>query len=148
MIIPGFLYYFCNINPVKMSTHSIIPASMERSEHERWPVSKWSKFISLTLFSEASILFLLSFLLFFVKRTYDTDPRLISGAFSGTIQLTYFIVINIFALILALQGYYLFYFKDEAADSSDNLRKFFKVAGVSIIPLFITVVTVFLSLFL
>ncbi len=131
-----------------MSTHSIVSGILGQSAHERWPVSKWSKFISITLFSQAVVLFIISFLLFFVKRTNDIDPRLISGAFSGTIQLTYFIVINIFALILALQGYYLFYYKDEAVDSSDNLRRFFKVAGVSIIPLFITVVTVFLSLFL
>lgn len=131
-----------------MSTHTVSHGSLEQSEHERWPVSKWTKFISVSLFTEAVILFLLSFLLFFIKRTTGNDPHMVSGAFDGTTQLTYFISVNLVAALLAIQGYYLYFFNNEEELRDDHLRKYFKTAGIAVIPVFVIVISVFLRLIL
>jgi len=131
------MYYFCIYFFTTMGTHSISHGTLERSEHEKWPVSKWMKFLSITLFSEAAILFFLSFIIFFIKRTEGTDPRLISGSFEGTTQLTFFITVNLLSAILAVQGYYLFFFNNESEIRDDHLRKFFKTAGLTSIPVFL-----------
>ncbi len=126
-----------------MSTYSINPASMERSEHERWPVSRWIKILFNLYFAEAAVLFILSFLIFIVQRRYDTDPMLISGAFTGSTQLTYFIALNIAAIMMALTGYYLYRYysnvkkwSEKHDDWNENLRLYFKTLSVTSIPIF------------
>ncbi|MEO8512452.1 MAG: hypothetical protein ABI543_02720 [Ignavibacteria bacterium] len=124
-----------------MRTHTLGHGILEQSEHEKWPVSKWTKFLSITLFAEAVILFFISFLLFFVKRTEGVDSFMISGAFEGTTQLTFFISVNILSVIIALQGYYLYFFNNESEIQDDYLRLFFKTAGITSIPIFIIIVS-------
>ncbi len=127
-----------------MKTHLFSHGILEEAAHEKWPVSKWIKILSVILFSEAVILFFISFLVFFINRVEGTDPRMISGAFTGTAQLTYFVSVNLLSLILALQGYYLFFFNNESVIHDDHLRLFFKTAGITSIPVFIFIVTVIL----
>ena len=124
-----------------MNTHSVNSGILVRSEHEKWPVSRWTKFLSVTLFAEAVILFFISFMLFFVKRTEGVDPHMVSGAYSGTAQLTFFITVNILAVIIALQGYYLYFFNNEPEIHNDFLRLFFKTAGITSIPIFIIIIS-------
>ncbi len=114
----------------------------DQTAHEKWPVSKWMRFLSIELFSEAVILFFVSFLIFLIKRTEGVDSFMVSGAFDGTTQLTYFVSVNILSLILALHGYYLFFFNNESEIHDDHLRLFFKTAGMTSIPVFILVVSV------
>lgn len=114
--------------------------TIESSEvTEKWSVSKWTNFVSFIHFFQAVILFLLSFLLFIVKRTYGVDSYQVSGAYDGTTQLTYFIVMNILALICLLMGFYLFRYSKESADkgvTSKYLTKYFKITGLASIPVF------------
>ncbi len=127
-----------------MKTHLFSHGILDETAHEKWPVSKWMKILSVILFSEAVILFFISFLVFFVNRVEGTDPMMISGAYTGTSQVTYFVTVNILSLILALQGYYLFFFNNESEIHDDHLRLFFKTAGITSIPVFIFIVSVLL----
>ena len=113
----------------------------DQTAHEKWHVSKWIKFLSITLFAEAVILFFISFLLFFIKRTEGVDSFMISGAFEGTTQLTFFVSVNILSVILALEGYYLYFFDNESEIHDDHLRLFFKTAGITSFPVFIIIVS-------
>ena len=108
-------------------------------EAEKWPVFKWLHFASFIHFFQAVILFLLSFLLFIVKRTYGVDSYQVSGAYDGTTQLTYFIVMNILAFICLLMGFYILRYSKESANmnvTSEFLTKYFKVSGLASIPVF------------
>jgi hypothetical protein len=114
-----------------------------QSVHEKWPVSKWIKFLFNLYFAEAALLFFLSFLIFIVQRRYDMDPMMISGAFTGTTQLTYFIAVNTATIMLALAGYYLYRYytsikewSEKHDDWNDNLRLYFKTLSVTSVPLF------------
>ncbi|MCC7158223.1 MAG: hypothetical protein IT281_01650 [Ignavibacteria bacterium] len=94
---------------------------------------KWIKTISIMNFVQAVTLFVLSFLLFFIRRTTGTDPHMVSGAFDGTTQLTYFVSVNITAMLFALMGYYLYMFSHDDIEG-DTVNRFaldyFKLAGI------------------
>lgn len=108
-------------------------------EAEKWQVSKWIHFASFIHFFQAAILFLISFLLFIVKRTYGVDSYMVSGAYDGTTQLTYFITMNMISLACVLLGYYLLKFSKECENGnvvSENLRKYFKLFDIISIPVF------------
>lgn len=151
-----------------MKSQTLSNGILDIENHEKWSVSKWGKFISTAYFTDAVILFLFSFLLFFVKRAQGNDPYMVSGAYNGTTQLTYFICVNMLSMIIAVSGYYLYKFssvnnfKDELKDAveiSDNerlrnreglsdkeelndyLRQYFKTIGISTIPLFCLVIS-------
>ena len=122
-----------------MSTHSINFGSLDRSEHERWPVSKWIKFDFVLYFFQAVLLFFSSFLIFLVKRTQGVDPMMISGSFTGTTQLTFFVIINIAAAMYAVLGYYLYRYNNDHAepeDPAEHLRLYFKTLAITSLPLF------------
>lgn len=122
-----------------MSTHSINFGSLDRAEHEKWPVSKWIKFVFVLYFFQAVLLFFSSFLIFLVKRTQGVDPMMISGSFTGTTQLTFFVIINIAAAMYAVAGYYLYRFNSdhvEPDDPAEHLRLFFKTLTITSLPLF------------
>jgi hypothetical protein len=90
-------------------------------------------------YTEAFLLILLSFLLFIVKRTSGVDPHMVSGAYDGTTQLTFFVVINITALMLGISAHVLYKFSGEDSgqgNSSGYLRLYFKITGIFSIPLF------------
>ena len=132
-----------------MKAHSLGSGYLEEQVHEKWPVPKWTKYISIAYFSEAVILFAVSFLLFFVKRTAGTDPHMISGAFDGTTQLTFFITVNLLAMVTAVSGYYLYRFTGALShheSSGEFLRLYFKITGISTIPIFCAFVAVVLYL--
>ena len=122
-----------------MSTHSINFGSLDRAEHERWPVSKWIKFVFVLYFFQAVLLFFSSFLIFLVKRTQGVDPMMISGSFTGTTQLTFFVIINIAAAMYAVSGYYLYRYNSdhvEPDDPAEHLRLYFKTLTITSLPLF------------
>lgn len=132
-----------------MKAHSLGSGYLEQQAHEKWPVSKWTKYISIAYFTEAVILFLVSFLLFFIKRTTGTDPHMVSGAFDGTTQLTFFIAVNLLAMVTAVSGYYLYRFtgaQSHHESSGEFLRLYFKIMGISNIPVFCAAIAVILYL--
>ncbi len=122
-----------------MSTHSINFGTLDRPAHEKWPVSKLIKLLVIENFFQAIALFFSSFLIFIVKRTQGVDPMLISGSFTGTTQLTYFVLINIAAVMYAVSGYYLYRYKNDHAepgDPAEHLRLYFKSLTITSLPLF------------
>lgn len=122
-----------------MSTHSVNYGTLDRSEHEKWPVSRWVRILFIENFFQAVMLFFSSFLIFTVKRTQGIDPMMISGSFTGTTQLTYFIIINIAAAMFAVSGYYLYRYNNahtESEDPADHLRLYFKTMSITSLPLF------------
>ena len=122
-----------------MKAHSLGSGYLEQQAHEKWPVSKWIKFVYVLYFFQAVLLFFSSFLIFLVKRTQGIDPMMISGSFTGTIQLTFFVIINIAAAMYAVSGYYLYrYYNDHAepVDPDGHLRLFFKTLTITSLPLF------------
>lgn len=122
-----------------MSTHSVNYGTLDRSEHEKWPVSRWVRILFIENFFQAVMLFFSSFLIFTVKRTQGIDPMMISGSFTGTTQLTYFIIINIAAAMFAVSGYYLYRYNNahtESEDLADHLRLYFKTMSITSLPLF------------
>jgi hypothetical protein len=132
-----------------MKAQTLANEYLEEKAHEKWPVTKWTKFISITYFAESVLLFFVSFLLFFIKRTEETDPRLISGAFEGTTQLTFFVAVNLLAMITAVSGYYLFRFAHPKFETPEEfLRLYFKLTGVTAIPVFCLAVSVVIYLIL
>lgn len=84
--------------------------------------AKMPKVILAFSFGEAIILFFCSFILFFVDRTPGPDPRLVSGAYSGTTQLTYFVCINITAIVFALKGFSMYRFLESGGKISEENR--------------------------
>ncbi len=122
-----------------MSTHSINIGSLDRSAHEKWPVSKWIRLLFIEHFFQAIVLFFSSFLIFLVKRTQGVDPMMISGSFTGTTQLTFFVLINIAAAMYAVSGYYLYRYNNDHAepeDPAEHLRLYFKTLTITSLPLF------------
>lgn len=79
-----------------------------------------SKVALILSFGKAIILFLCSFILFFADRTPGPDPRLVSGAYSGTMQLTYFVCINVAAIMFALKGFSMYRFLDSGGKTSEE----------------------------
>ena len=64
---------------------------------------------------------------------------MISGSFTGTIQLTFFVIINIAAAMYAVSGYYLYRYNNDHAEPVDpegHLRLFFKTLTITSLPLF------------
>lgn len=122
-----------------MNTHSINSGALDKSELEKWPVSKWIKLLFIINFFQAILLFFSSFLIFFVKRTQGTDPMMISGSFTGTTQLTFFVIINIAAVMYAVSGYYMYRYdadRVEPEDPAEHLRQYFKAVAITSLPLF------------
>lgn len=122
-----------------MSTHSINFGTLDNSAHEKWPVSKWIKFVFILNFFQAMVLFFSSFLIFLVKRTQGVDPMMISGSFTGTTQITFFVIINIAAAMYAVSGYYLYRYNIdhiEPDDPSEHLRLYFKTLAITSLPFF------------
>ncbi len=122
-----------------MNTHSINYGTLDRTAHEKWPSSRWIKIVFWLYFIQAVILFLSSFMIFTVKRTQGVDPMLISGSFTGTTQLTFFVIINLAAAMYAVSGYYLYRYSTdhaEPADPAEHLRQYFKTLAVTSLPLF------------
>ena len=105
--------------------------------------AKWIKTISIINFVQAVTLFFLSFLLFFFKRTAGNDPYMVSGAFDGTTQLTYFVSVNITAMLFALMGYYLYRLLDKEIeeDLADKFMfNYFKLAGIVSVIFFAAII--------
>ena len=122
-----------------MSTHSINFGTLDKPAHEKLPVSKWIKLLYVATFFQAIVLFFSSFLIFFVKRTQGVDPMMISGSFTGTTQLTFFVLINIAAAMYAVSGYYLYRYNNDHAEPehpADHLRLYFKTLTITSLPLF------------
>ncbi|HMQ78730.1 MAG TPA: hypothetical protein PKE39_00590 [Ignavibacteria bacterium] len=122
-----------------MNTHSINYGTLDRTAHEKWPVSRWIKIVFWLYFLQAVLLFLSSFIIFTVKRTQGVDPMLISGSFTGTTQLTFFVIINLAAAMYAVAGYYLYRYKSdhvEPDDPAEHLRLYFKTLAITSLPLF------------
>lgn len=122
-----------------MKSQTFSNGILELDDREKWSLSKWTKFISITFFTEAVVLFFISFLLFLEKRTQGVDSFMVSGAFDGTTQLTFFIVINIAAAMFAVPGYYLYRYNNDHAETNDpegHLRLYFKSLAITSVPLF------------
>ena len=132
-----------------MNSKAIKEFFAENEAGHQHSILKWTKILSIVYFIQGVVFFLVSFLPFFIKRTIDTDPRLISGAFTGTVQLTFFIVINIVAAISFFLGFYLYKFSvafrnselNDITGSGSNaiefLNKYFRVFGAFTAALFI-----------
>lgn len=115
-----------------MNSNLIKHDLLAEEEHLKGSFAKWIKMISVVNFIQAVTLFLLSFLLFFTKRTSGNDPHMVSGGFEGTTQLTYFVTVNIIAMLFALMGYYLFLFSHDDIEGETVNRfvlNYFKLAG-------------------
>jgi len=122
-----------------MSTHSVNFGTLDRSAHEKWHLSKWIRLLFIEHFFQAIVLFFSSFLIFLIKRTQGVDPMMISGSFTGTTQLTYFVIINIAAAMYAVSGYYLYRYNIdhvEPDDPAEHLRLYFKTLAITSLPLF------------
>lgn len=127
-----------------MKAQTLSHGILDMEDHEKWTVSKWTKFISTAYFAEAIILFLFSILLFIVKKTEGVDSYMITGAHAGTTQLTFFVLVNLLAMVFAVSGYYLYQFTKEymiEENINDYLRQYFKVTGIASIPVFCMFIT-------
>ncbi len=116
-----------------MNSHFIKTDLLVKEEHLKSSFAKWIKTISIINFVQAVTLFLLSFLLFFIRRTAGNDPHMASGAFEGTTQLTYFVSVNILAILFALMGYYLYLYSHDDIDGdtvNEFVLNYFKLAGI------------------
>jgi hypothetical protein len=96
---------------------SLSGESQLKGFHVRLP-----KIILIFSFGEAIILFFCSFILFFIDRTAGPDPRLLSGAYSGTVQLTYFVCINIAAILFALKGFSMYRYIGSGGNINEENR--------------------------
>ena len=109
---------------------------LDTEEPQYSSLAKRAKFISMIYFISAVSLFAASFIPFFMKRTVGYDPHLVSGALSGSMQLLFFVLINIGALIVFLLGSSLLKYSKAAEDTdlSDPamiiLGQFFLILGV------------------
>ncbi|MBZ0203728.1 MAG: hypothetical protein K8I03_11990 [Ignavibacteria bacterium] len=116
-----------------MNSHLLKSDPFVKDEQLISSFGKWIKTISIMNFVQAVTLFVLSFLLFFIRRTTGNDPHMVSGAFDGTTQLTYFVSVNITAMLFALMGYYLYMFSHDDIEG-DTVNRFaldyFKLAGI------------------
>jgi hypothetical protein len=132
------MYYFCinNIHYTAMNDESINGGLIEAEEPENSSLSKRAKYLSIIYYTISVSLLGVSFLPFFMKRVEGNDPHLVSGALSGSMQLLYFVLINIGALIVFLLGGSLLKFSKAAEDAeiSDSaitiLGRCFMILGV------------------
>lgn len=119
-----------------MNDQIINSGLLENDEPEYSSLSKLAKFNSIIYFIGAVSLFIASFIPFFMKRVEGYDPHLVSGAQSGSMQLLFFVLINIGALIVFLLGSSLFRFSaavkdNELSESATKiLYRFFVILGV------------------
>ena len=131
---------------------------IEAEEPENSSLSKRAKFLSIIYFIFSISLLGASFIPFLIKRVEGNDPHMVSGAHAGSMQLLFFVLINIAALLVFLMGSSLLKFSSEIKNTiqdeySPGLKKaiiplegFFTMLGVLSILAFAACVIAVLNL--
>jgi hypothetical protein len=131
---------------------------LESDEPENSSLSKRAKYLSIIYFIISVSLLGASFIPFLIKRVEGNDPHMVSGANAGSMQLLFFVLINIAALLVFLLGNSLLKFSLEMKNLFNvdcppslkpvmyRLEGFFTILGVFSLLTFAAVVIAILNL--
>ncbi|MFI5211641.1 MAG: hypothetical protein ACHQIH_02070 [Ignavibacteria bacterium] len=141
-----------------MNDQIITNCLIEIEEPEYSSLSKRAKYLSLIYFTISVSFFGASFIPFLIKRVEGNDPHMVSGAHAGSMQLLFFVLINIAALIVFLMGNSLLKFSSEIKNTLHDvynpefkktiipLESFFTILGVLSILAFAACIIAVLNL--
>lgn len=140
-----------------MNDHTINGGLLESDEPEHSSLARRAKYLSIIYFIISAFFLGISFIPFLIKRVEGNDPHMVSGAHAGSMQLLFFVLIIIAALIVFLLGKSLLKFSSEIdsaiQESADSrlkqsmtaLELFFTILGLFSLLAFATVIVSILN---